>query len=292
MTSAEIKEYLKMVAELEKQIYIQGKVLRELEKRSYLLARKNQYITPPKPIQSGNALYFAAGAVVGSVFLIIGVMEKSSMGILLGAVAMLVFGGLLAIEMKCNADKNTAYRREVKYYDRLFLQEEQNVLEEWPQKDALLADIQSLRKTNENTKETLEVLYHADILRPEHCSYPAVCRLNEYFEKGCCFSLRGAEDLLEQEVQKKRVCLRWSGIRNRQNESENRQQMFYDSLQEADNTARWLLNACYEHAKRFRVDNKTHSGTPQKQIDSVLDAYEKASSRRELEYLNRMNELR
>lgn len=300
MTAKQIKEYLGMVIDLEKQVHTQEQVIKELEQRINRLAIEINYIVPVKPkTVKANAIGMAVIAGIGLLMGVINWITKEFLWALIGFAAFVLLGGNALSELSDDLDAENKYNEEMAMYNQAVAQNRNQVAREYPQKLSLQTELRKILDTYQTTSETLQKLYNYNVLYPKYRNYVMVCSMYEYFASGRCTTLEGHEgayNILESELRLDRIVSKLDDVIRNMNEIKRNQWTLYDSIQESNNTAQRLVASCDNMANQISniqaQGSEMNSRIANLQLTSALTLYEADCSRRELEYLNRMNELR
>lgn len=299
MTAAEVKEYLGMAVELEKQVYLQNETIRELETRIQTLTNRLRHTEPLEPERRRNWHLFGVSLVVGAVVLavaaVLGKGRTPLLWILVGAVVVLC--GLWEVyQWRQQAVQEHIYQWNLEQYRKRVEQEEAQAEREMPKKEAFESDLRKLKQVNTATKSLLKKLYACNVIYPKYRNYVMVCSMYEYFAVGRCTVLEGpdgAYNLLESEIREKHVVSKLSDVlRNLEGIKEN-QWTLYDAIQESNRVVRLLINDCEDRAGQFDGTELRGAALNTRiealQKTSAVTAYQTDCSRRESEYLKRMD---
>lgn len=308
MTAAEIKEYLGMCIELEKEVYIQNRAIGQLQYQISLLGNYrmvNEPVTPGKTAnQRGvNAAFWGMILVVaGAISVLFALPISSDFFLISGVLALLVgggcwfFGRIVYDEDYKEAVKN--YNKEAEQYKIELLNDAKRVDAERIRKAVLQSNVDVLRKMNKKSERCLQQLYDKDILYPKYRNYACVCTLYEYFASGRCTALEGHEgayNILENELRLNRIITQNNQILAKLEEIRYSQELLYDSIQSANRKADQIIRSCDHMSNQLNgiqaQGAELNARVAKLQSTSDLNLYVNACAKRELEYMNRANRI-
>ena len=201
MTAAEIKEYLCMVVELEKEVYTQNRVIASLAYKLSALPGYRQYTKPVynkvtlSHYDGGTADMVAFMCLPGAALLfLIGALLYEfrdffwEMGCLAGIVGLIAFFivKMSQADARLSAEKEAKknYDAALKAYNLAVEQEKLRVRRELPRKTLLQKQLKEMKDANQKTKATLEKLYEKNIIHKNYRGLIPVCSLYGYFDTG------------------------------------------------------------------------------------------------------------
>ncbi|MBQ9742176.1 MAG: hypothetical protein IJV88_00685 [Ruminococcus sp.] len=202
MSSEKVKEYLGMALDMEKNIYIQEKMLSNLEQEIESLGRNRKISSPEKErAEVGFAKYIFATALI---MCFIGYMVEmvngveSSEGIFSGFFAIFeainlnllwwtisgaIIGLLLSLfvfAMKQGV-YNDEYKAELNEYRKEVEKDDSRVREENIRKKALIKEYDCLYEKYEESYDNLEKFYGYNIINEEYRNLVAIATIYQYF---------------------------------------------------------------------------------------------------------------
>lgn len=282
METAEQKEYLGMLRDLERECCTQERVISELEREIAALGHGGSYREPElrrAGDYSGAILLFSIAAA--AVILGMGVSKLFLLWVLAVpsycAAAMLACLGIwsigIAAQEKNRADEH--YKEEMREYRLNLTRDKVRVSHELKHKALLEKQLAGLKETNRNIRKVLEQLYDREHLRPDCRGFIPVCALYHYLDTGACSKLEDA-------------CCRY--------EEESRTGSLLYAPDEIARQADARCNSLMEDTHRlFHQLDKIHAqgAELERYIDGMQTAselvqYEAACTRQAAEYGNRM----
>lgn len=318
MQVAEIKEYLGMLVDLEKQVYTQNQLIRSLKNNissmsgkpvCYELPEKEECMTWGQWL--GCSIPLAALMITGVVSFLF-FEDPSLFGnssspspffglLMLFGTGVLLFLGMGFIGVSPSEDR----KRIEKEYDEAMAEycsatekEERRAALELQKRTLLEKQLTTLMDTNRQTKENLQKLYNYNIIHPKYRGLIPVCSLYGYFDTGVCTQLEGHEGAYNKYDTESRldyiICQLDEVIRHLEDIKNNQYQLYaaikesnrkYDKLIQNTQNVMNQLNGIQAQGAEM------NARIAQLQTTSDLALYESACSRQELTYLNRMNQL-
>lgn len=297
MNTNEIKDYLKKVFELEKNIYTLDEGIKNLYGRTYNLAVPQEvplptYITADSssviahffislfgiimllhvPILAAIIISFllAAGSVISdamflNVLVVIGIilLFLSIIGVFIGK--------------SCDKDedakvveKNRQLRNE---YEQKVQQENLRMQKETMQKQLLNRDISAMQKQMNECKQVLERLYQLNIIHPKYRNFVAVSMIYEYFDIGRCVTFEGHEgayNIYENEIRLDLVITKIEVILQKLEDIKNNQYMMYNAMLESQEITERL---CRTSMQNMQLINEQNAKLGQLADNSNIIAY-------------------
>ncbi len=317
MTYEQTLEYLSMILDMEKNIYIQKKTLNELHNKSKNLGIKKNFSIPNRKHSSPEFKECISGAmtIVGIITAIIAAivciidMKKAHYGIfelffaiiggffiviisgiIVGIIGGLIFGSIIAlVQAKIEQNKyNADYSSEINHYEKNKLADDIRVKNELSQKDylikqqRLLAD--QLLKSNANLKK----LYDYNIIAQKYRSFVPVCMFYEYFKNKRTYSLErnpntndeGAYNMFEKESRDRVIIEKLDIAIDKLSEISENQHILYESINQANNKISSLSRQINAASKSITssINNQT-----------AIEVYNNERINAELRYMNNMN---
>lgn len=318
MQAAEIKEYLGMLVDLEKQVYTQNQLIWSLKNDiSSMSGKPVRYELPEKEECMtwgqwlGCSIPFAALILIGfALFLFFedpsifgnGSSPSPFFGLMmLFGTGVLLFLGVVFIGTTPPEDR----KRIEKEYDEAMAKycsatekEERRAALELQKRTLLEKQLTTLMDTNRQTKANLEKLYSYNIIHPKYRGLIPVCSLYGYFDTGVCDKLEGHEGAYNKYDTESRldyiICQLDDVIHHLEDIKDNQRQL-YLAIKESNKKLDQLNASSRNMMKQLSCIQaqgaEMNARIAQLQTTSDLALYESACSRQELTYLNRMNQL-
>jgi len=241
-----LKEYLKMIIELEKQKFATEEMQKRIE-RSYSPSLVSEYKQPD--VRPGWPIGWAiTGALLGGL-VVPGFFHEAVGDGLAGMIVLsvIVCAGILAAigyqGKKKDAEKENA-KRQAEY--REAVNKNTAARAEADQKNQIIAASKAgLKKCVESTEETLKRLYSEAIIYPKYQNLIAITSIYEYLDSGRCTQLDGpdgAYNLFEMEVRLDRIVTKLDQIISRLDRIIENQHQLYLVVQEVTPQIERLAN--------------------------------------------------
>lgn len=303
MQTARLKEYLKMLVELEKQRYTQEKVIADLEYTIPRLGYRRNIYEPEKvkdmsiSDETGEHLYEGVFFLIGGLFI--------GKFIHFLVIPSLILAGVLFIAAWVNYSKDLdwhdkrvgEYNKALQNYRAAVLQDSVRVENELKRKVLLEAQLKKLKSMNAKTKMTLQKLYSRNIIHPKYQGLIPVCSLYGYFDTGVCTQLEGHEGAYNKYDTESRldyIICKMDEVLKHLEEIKSNQYQLYSAIQESNaqfdklisNTNYMMGQLDGIQAQGAQLDARVAS----LQMTSALTLYETACNRQETAYLRRMAE--
>lgn len=308
MTAAEIKEYLGMCIELEKEVYTQNRAIAQLRYNISLLGNYriiNEPTAPGKTVNENgiNAMFWGMIlAGIGGISIVIALPISSDFFLISGVLALLIgggccfFGRIIYDEDYKKAVKS--YNKKAEQYKVEILNDAKRVDAERIKKAVLQSNMNTLSEANKKSRRCLQQLYAKDVLYSKYRNYACVCTLYEYFASGRCTTLEGHEgayNILESELRLNRIITQNDQILASLEEIKLNQEMLYDSIQDANRKADQIIRNCNYMSNQLNgiqaQGAELNARIERLQTTSDLNLYVNACAKRELEYMNRANRI-
>lgn len=315
----DLKEYLDIVVNMEKNIYLQNSLISQMKERYARLGQAHIYNEPTTPNDSSGggikAVILGVGfVVIGFLFVRQGLqLCNASLGELLLGLIVLLFGGvfliggiILAIDL-CGQDikDKTKYLDAKRAYNIAYTEYEKNiridkkrVRKEKLEKKVLSLEIRLLQKQNKDSKQNLEQIYSPNIIFPKYRNLVMLCSIYEYICAGRCTTLEGHEgayNILEMEIRLDHIITQLDLVIARLDVIRNNQYMLYSAIQETNQQITQILKSTNYVMNRLQ----NFQGQAEELVarinsvekNSMLATYQAESMQKELHYMNRMNYL-
>lgn len=209
MTTENIKEYLEMVLDMEKNKYIQENVLQRIENEIDSLGHKRSYDYPTKGYADVSfGLYIGVTAIIlGFLGFIINMVSgfESSDGLLdsfsalfdavgsafIWALIGAVIGLVIALIKKASeqSEYNAHYEQSLQRYNAQVDSDDARVEDELKKRAGLVEEYKTLYSKYEESCDKLEEFYSYNIIDCEYRGFVAVASLYQYFSQQRTYSL-------------------------------------------------------------------------------------------------------
>lgn len=299
MQTARLKEYLKMLVDLEKQLYTQEKVIADLEYTIPRLGYRRNICEPQRSsvevCDNETVNFFFVSVVVGIIGIFIKFLRIPCM-VIAGFYLLLAAMGYINGSAE-NDRREQRYREEYQEYKNAVLQDSVRVENELKRKVLLEAQLKKLKNMNAKTKMTLQKLYNRNIIHPKYRGLIPVCSLYGYFDTGVCTQLEGHEGAYNKYDTESRldyIICKMDEVLKHLEEIKSNQYQLYSAIQESNaqfdklisNTNYMMGQLDGIQAQGAQLDARVAS----LQMTSALTLYETACNRQETAYLRRMAE--
>lgn len=299
MQTARLKEYLKMLVDLEKQLYTQEKVIADLEYTIPRLGYRRNICEPQRGsvevCDNETINFFFVSVVVGIIGIFIKFLRIPCM-VIAGFYLLLAAMGYINGSAE-NDRREQRYREEYQEYKNAVLQDSVRVENELKRKVLLEAQLKKLKNMNAKTKMTLQKLYNRNIIHPKYQGLIPVCSLYGYFDTGVCTQLEGHEGAYNKYDTESRldyIICKMDEVLKHLEEIKSNQYQLYSAIQESNaqfdklisNTNYMMGQLDGIQAQGAQLDARVAS----LQMTSALTLYETACNRQETAYLRRMAE--
>lgn len=299
MQTARLKEYLKMLVDLEKQLYTQEKVIADLEYTIPRLGYRRNICEPQRGsvevCDNETVNFFFVSVVVGIIGIFIKFLRIPCM-VIAGFYLLLAAVGYINGSAE-NDRREQRYREEYQEYKNAVLQDSVRVENELKRKVLLEVQLKKLKNMNAKTKMTLQKLYNRNIIHPKYQGLIPVCSLYGYFDTGVCTQLEGHEGAYNKYDTESRldyIICKMDEVLKHLEEIKSNQYQLYSAIQESNaqfdklisNTNYMMGQLDGIQAQGAQLDARVAS----LQMTSALTLYETACNRQETAYLRRMAE--
>lgn len=308
MTVTDIKNYLAMAINLERDAYTQKKAMESIRNQTFGLGVYRNFKEPEEPDKTVNERGFEAyfwGRLlipVCVISLVLALLFSSDFLLICGGGGLLICGGACIIGKLIYDDdyqkEMKEYNKKVEEYKKCLVDDAKRVDAERVKDAALESSYSVLRSANEKTKNYLQQLYSKNVLYPKYRNYACVCTLYEYFDSGRCTTLEGHEgayNLLENEMRLNRIITQNDRILENLETVKQNQEFLYESIQEGNRKADQIIRGCDHMSNQLNgiqmQGAELNARVAQLQTTSALNLYVNECSRRELEYMNRANRI-
>ena len=320
MNSEQIKEYLGIVVDMEKNVYLQNQAVMRLKGEINSLGIPRHFEEPQKPAEYKSDA--PATIIFCLIFGIIGFLifrwgfrlftGTTLIGFIIGLFAAM-FGGSCIIGMiilavtdlakdsrsvKDSQIRQRQYAVNMRNYEDNQREDNERVKNELIRKSALNAELGVLESHLNKSLKNLFTIYDKNIIFPKYRRLPLVCSLYESFCSGRCSTLEGHEGL-EMEIRLDRIITQMDMVITRLESIRDGQYVLYSAIQDSNRKYGEIASAANGIA--YRIDDmvsrqKLSGESLQRELrrlheTSAINAYHTERMHKELEYMNRMNYL-
>lgn len=328
MNTSELKEYLGMVLDEEKNIYLQESIISQLQTEIKELAEMHEIVPPIKPdeptfpnptdqLKSGALLILLAP--VGSFIAFLGSNGTfhgfNFIFALLALVCMIAgIGGFFCMlggigsyfsVRKKNAETQKAYNAALSTYNAAYADYKKRIAEEESRRYVnakksltLKQSLKNIAQQKDNSSHILDSLYGMNVIFPKYRNLVMVASLYEYICSGRCSTLEGHEgayNILEMEIRLDRIITQLNQVITQLYAIRQNQYTLYTAIEDSNRQSAQILAATNQMAssmESFQGDVKQITGRiDDLQKTSEITAYCTERTQKELSYMNRMNYL-
>lgn len=309
MNTTDLKEYLEILIDMEQDINLQKRLINNIKNKISQIEscqmQKHKEPTPPlEEVENsivGSAIGPAFLIFLGFIFILSG-SSGSVFGIFMIVAGIMIFVAGRSGDIKKNEKVKAQwdrYKQEKEEYAQTIAyekkQEKVNVIE----KSVLQTNLQELEIKNEQSRQTLQELYSANIIFPKYRNLVMLCSLYEYLSSGICNKLEGHEgayNLLEQEIRIDRIISQLDRVIERLDDIRGNQFTLYSAIQKSNQQFTKILESTeqmVDSLQKIQVQgNELNSRIAELQKSSELSAYQLERTTKELHYMNRMKYLK
>lgn len=287
MDTADLKEYLGIVVDMEKNIYLQQKIVTKLENEINSLGKPATFYPPSKPLKPSIPEHmkkrekepFSVLEVlktIGLIALIIALIfliTVVSLAFLVGFFLIPITIFMWANEIH---DSNVASKKEEKeYYEALdqyneslvqyekatrkyqkdIAMDKVRIEQELIKKGALGADLCQLNIGLNESQAMLSKIYTKNIIFPKYRNLIMVCSLYEYICSGRCSALEGHEgayNILEMEIRLDRIITQLDTVITKLDQIRGSQFMLYSAIQDSNRQSAQILESTQRMADQLQ----------------------------------------
>lgn len=302
MNAEQLKEYLGIVVDMEKECFLQEQLRRQLEWQISSLGNPG-YIAPVKEpdipglSDMGTMIFllliaFVIGLPIGfvlSLFIDFSIIQIA--GIFTTIIAFL---SIIVLQVNEGA-KQRQYEADLQTYQQAVDENQRRVQEELNISAFLKQELDTLNKRSKQSQETLWELYSKNIIFPKYRSFVMVATIYEYFCSGRCSSLEGHEgayNILEMELRLNRIISQLDQVISQLEAIKNNQYIIYSAIQESNQKLTEILESNRQiesSVRRLEVQgDELNARLAGLQATSTLSLYFNELNHKELAYRNRM----
>ncbi len=310
-----LKEYLRIVVDMEKEIFIQDSTIDVMLKKSNQLGCFQQIARPGDPYTNGMEKLPLIGLELAVVMLpLFGIPitffyidpSISSSSIAAFGWVFSILATIFLLAKLPNAISDWLYSRSrqrdheqaMSDYQKRVAADKQRVQAELAQKSVLEPNIQTLQAQNAESRATLQKIYDRGIIFPKYRNLVMVCSIYEYFCSGRCTTLEGHEgayNILEMEIRLDRITTQLDRVIAQLGAIQQNQYMLYSAIQESNRRSEQLLSSVDQLVSGIQELNAQgralNAQMGELKQTSAFTAYHAERVQKELSYMNRMDYL-
>lgn len=313
MTYEQLKEYLSIILDMEKNIYIQKNTLDKMYQKRNSLGRKITIEMPNcKRAETDYGEYMlTVGLIFGVIGFVIGLFARwgefwNNSGIfaiilapLFGIFIALIVGILSAIIIgpivaKCSSNKEQAeYDSDYKYrlneYDRLKSVDEKRVRNENIIRGNIQREIEILEEKYADSKKRLNEFYNYNIVDQKYWhNIVAISSFYQYLSEKRTYSLefdqktgdRGAYNIYNEEAQRGIIIIQLGKVLDKLDQVTENQYMLQNTLRDANSKINSLSS---------NINHMSRQISSSIQEQTAIQAYNSERTQAELGFMNTMN---
>ena len=306
MKVSELKTYLGIVLDLEKERYLQERMVQQLERRIAQLGHPKKLYRPVKKevhcYEVGSLLFgaFIVGAVPGGIIgLFSGGLFSGGLirGALIGGIILSLLAGILEISNYCRRqdEAQAEYENLLSRYEQDEQADAIRVRAERKALEFLKQELNLIRAHATKTDNFLKACYARNIIFEKYRGLSMVASLYEYISAGRCSTLEGHEgayNILETEMRLDRIIVSLDTIISQLEDIKYMQRVLYDVVTEANETLHNLLSASDGIESSIRqltvTGEELSARAAALQTTSTLNLYFSELTQKELHYRNQL----
>lgn len=265
MNVNELKKYLEAVIEIEKSIYTQKSVIREIDDSIALLGRSQRFSKIEPPRQGGSEVY--SYLAIAGTFLVFGVpllligsclsgdflfdclsvpMIVLSVPAIIGAIiSVIVFFRKLAEEKQDYRSAVEEYKRKINRQNSQIARDKERVNSELLVVAPRLAEQRELLASKlVESKRILDEIYALDVIYIKYRNLIAVCSFYDYIASGRCSSLEGHEgayNVFENQIRLDLIIYKLDVVISKLEDIKESQYALYHALSESNQLTKKLV---------------------------------------------------
>lgn len=314
--------YLAMIIDMEKNIYLQDELLNSLKTKSNSLCQRGAPIAPSIGQKSKEGVPILIrgilGIIIGVVCFVLYDNQKQyylqhisenlhstndnlqmvyAFGILIGMVYgiySIVRGILYSIDdMSTNRkNRNTNERNATKYQNDLAEYRHQMSIEK-AKKTAIDSSIHKVETELQNSRRELQELYDINVIYPTYRGWANVCSLYDYLASGMCKTLEEAYKVLVAHIDAGEIITRLDNVIRSLDIIKSNQVTLFNSIEESNRTVERLVSSTDGIAEQVSKLQGETSQMNRKLEElnrtSALTAYYEERNSIQLKYMNQKN---
>ena len=292
MKTEELKEYLGIVVDMEQNIFLQKRLISNMEDEIRRLKIPTEYADPDKPVspkelngsKKGGSGYFLMGAiflfvpaffVAPLIYVLFAVLfntisDSNPMVLMLTIWAILstIWAVYYFNSNKKSADEKEAkYIMELKKYQKAINDNMKKRQQDETERKVKTMLLQSQRteavKSLISSTEVLNMAYEKNIIFPKYRNLVMVCSLYEYICAGRCNTLEGHEgayNILETEIRLDRIVSQLDRVIKQLEQIKQNQFMLYSAIQSSNQCLSQIVDSTNHMASQ--LDDFYNGATP------------------------------
>lgn len=315
MTYEQIKEYLAVILDMEKNIYIQENTLNKMYQKRNSLGKKRTIELPncEKAETDYGEYMLTVGLIFGVIGFVIGLLVRWSefwnnsgifviilaplfgafIALIAGIASAIVIGPFVAlyISHKEQSEYNADYQWRMKEYDRLKSEDDKRMKNEYIIRSNLQEKIELFENKYKESKNRLDEFYNYNIIDKKYWyNIVAISSFYQYLAEKRTYSLefdqktgdRGAYNIYNEEAQRGVIIIQLGKVLDKLDQVIDNQQTLQDTLREANNKINYLSN---------NVSQMSRQITSSIQEQTAIEAYNAERTQAELGFINTMNSI-
>ncbi|MGM9591442.1 MAG: hypothetical protein ACI3VK_01835 [Oscillospiraceae bacterium] len=279
-----LKEYVRVLYELESSIFQQRNLIQKLEQQMASLPQE-----PKEPNEKGDGSGSIAIVMILLEIVSWCVIFFTQIGwgwkVLIGLFAVSGISGVIAGVSGYNADDARRYQARIDYQNQM-----QAYTASLPFANEMQKDLPVLKSKIKDSELLLRSAYEQNIIFPKYRNFVAVSSIYEYLSSGRCDTLEGpngAYNIFEQESRLDRIIIRLDDVIANLGRIQNNQFMLYSAIQQSNRNTESLYQAVQD--ARISMENNAANITnnlDKIQLNSKLTAYTSELTHKEVAYRN------
>ena len=285
MREYDLREYIKVVYEMEASLYQQKNLITEIEYKIAGLAHSKSYKKPILNSSYEGDLIFLIIMIVITLagiilFLLEGIFYK-----VFGAIVVIV--GINTIincvpDVKKGSEAKKLYNYELAKYNKEIIEDAHRVEIEKKKKQALSTTLYHLKEKYEESSLLINKIYSVDIIYHKYRGFIPISTIYDYLCSGVCTKLDGHEGAYNKydiESRLDKIITQLDVVISKLDQIKQSQYMLYKGIIEANDTNKQFISSLDQMQKKLStIENNT-----------FVEAYEAKFIRKELEYRNYMD---
>lgn len=318
MDGDDLKEYLNIVVNMEKNIYLQNSLISHMQNRIKQLGQIHTYQEPVIPIKKSSNWFSII--VFSGVFFLIGFLifqwglklcysiTENGLALLYGPIVLLfgvvlILGTIIStiVMLVDNLKDINSYNKAKSIYSIAYEEYKKNiqadkerVCKELLEQKALLLVLKPLQKQNVKSKQNLEKIYSKNIIFSKYRNLVMVCSLYEYICSGRCGALEGHEgayNILEFEIRLNHIIIQLEQVIAKLDSIQNNQFILYSAIQDTNQQAKQILKSTNSVINDMQNNRRLELGINSVPQKTALSAFITQCKHIELQYINQADYL-
>ena len=285
MATTSLKDYLEIVVDMEKNIFLQNQAISRLQGEIDELGKPNSYDKPLEPVkpEETNQGEILLGLLLPIIFGILGVLAVKwgagfwgtpsfmmavivvAFGVMFVLVAIIITlfteipgaigeirrGKMAQIHYEEELKK---YKQELKEYDDKLRSDKDRVEKELVRKSVLTTNLSVLFSQREKSSTNLSKIYSRNIIYHKYRYFSAVCSFYEYLCSGRCYTLDGTDgayNMFEKEISINRIIKSLDLILANLQAIRQNQYVLYSAVQDTSRRVRAIVDNTNQMARQI-----------------------------------------